>query len=269
MKNTTLPKATKDVLRFINKFGDKNPSFCQGFLKHHLESTIKSGYIYIRPRFSKSDIPVVKLIETKKEIFPFLSFNNSLYNNMAKPYVMEFLTGVYLENYCHLTTPCRVMGVDRTYAKTYGDEMYMMFDFLAINPGIFQDKDIQIFCDLFVDTLFARTTHPKILNPETQTDLSPVYEKMNGMYYFDAQILYYMSKTLAMRGLDTSKVKTAFQKLPFQEDLGQTYIPIYKQMDIFEDFVNGANYVLENQDEIFKGEMAYKSRPSRFAENEK
>ena len=131
--------------------------------------------------------------------------------------------------------------------------MFEMFDFLAINPGTFKDPDIQVFCDLFVDTLFARTTYPKILDPEKQTDLSPVYEKMNGMYYFDAQILYYMTKTLADRGLDTSKVKTAFEKLPFQEDLGQTYIPIYKQMDKFEDFSNGAMYILDNQAEFFEG----------------
>lgn len=253
MNNKMLPKTTKEVVKFINKYGNKNPTFCQSFLKYHLESTIKSGYIYVKPPiFSKNDIPIVKLIETKKEIFPFLSFNNGIYNKMSKDYVMEFLTGMFFENYCRLTTPCRVLGIDRTFAKTYGDEMLEMFDFLAVNPKVFKDKDIQIFCDLFVDALFARTTYPKILHPETATKLSPVYEKMNGMYYFDAHILYNMANVLAERGLDTSKIKQGLSKLPFQEDLGQTYIPIYKQMDIFEDFAIGANYVIDNQNEFIK-----------------
>ena len=253
MNKNTLPQSIKEVVKFINKFGDKNPSFCQRLLKQHLDTTIKFGYIYTKSGFSRNEIPVISPIESKKELIPFLSFKNNIYNKIAKTYVMEFLTGMYLEEYARMTTPCRVMGIDRTYAKTYGDAMFEMFDFLAINPGTFKDPDIQIFCDLFVDTLFARTTYPKILDPEKQTQLSPVYEKMNGMYYFDAQILYYMTKTLADRGLDTSKVKTAFEKLPFQEDLGQTYIPIYKQMDKFEDFVSGAMYILDNQAEFFEG----------------
>ena len=92
---------------------------------------------------------------------------------------------------------------------------------------------------------------------------------MNGMYYFDAQILYYMARTLVGRGLDTSKVKTAFEKLPFQEDLGQTYIPIYKQMDKFEDFVSGAMYILDNQAEFFEGDKQKDSQLDHAVELER
>ncbi|MBQ2713539.1 MAG: hypothetical protein IJF22_01035, partial [Clostridia bacterium] len=111
MKKNTFPQSIKEVVKFINKFGDKNPSFCQRLLKQHLDTTIKFGYIYTKSGFNKSEISVISPIESKKELIPFLSFKNNIYNKIAKTYVMEFLKGMYLDEYARMTTPCRVMGI--------------------------------------------------------------------------------------------------------------------------------------------------------------
>ena len=74
MKKNAMPQSIKEVVKFINKFGDKNPSFCQRLLKQHLDTTIKFGYIYTKSGFSRNEIPVISPIESKKRAYSVFKF---------------------------------------------------------------------------------------------------------------------------------------------------------------------------------------------------
>ena len=169
----------------------------------------------------------------------------------------------YLEEFCHDTTTKHDNGglkVRRSFVAPYEEALLSKWRFWAFNceknGNYFTKRDLQYFVDKYVETLFARTTHPlyteepycvksgTIVGGKELVQPFWFYEALSGMYYHDVRILFYMASELANHGLKLQSIEKAINNLCFQVDPGEPkfdftkpqklqYMPIYQQKELF------------------------------------
>ena len=127
----------------------------------------------------------------------------------------------YLEEFCHDTTTKHDNGglkVRRSFVAPYEEALLSKWRFWAFNceknGNYFTKRDLQYFVDKYVETLFARTTHPLYTEEPYWVKNQLVhpfwfYKALSGMYYHDARILFYMASELANHGLNLRSIEKA------------------------------------------------------------
>lgn len=262
MENLDIYKKTaKEFVKFINKNWKQSPDECRELIIRYFNATLKDGYMFVscKPKLkerilekSANKICGVKVIETPFELQEFLQFENRDFLKLIKPYTMDFLEN-FIRNYYIETIPTRteIRGeyVQINSPQPYAENMFLMLDFVLKNSHYFFDNDVEKLSNAFLEAITARTQSQPAEKYQKLKIKGNVYDKMQGMYYFDAEILYNLSKGLVMRGLSVDNIKKVLG-LGFEEDLGKAgYQAIDKQIGMFEDFCSGAQYVVNNPDE--------------------
>lgn len=250
----------KKFVKYVNANWHKNPEKYGDIVKKYLERTIKDGVMFvvrtpsIKERIlekSNNKILGIMALESVYDFQELLMFKNGYYQEMAKPYVMDFVLNGYMQNYYFGTVPCKMREGEEFYQtnspQLAGEDMLALTKFILQNPEMFNKQDVQNFTNKFVETCFLRKQKNSALPSPYKKDISPYfYDRMEGLYYFEEEALYEMAKGLAERGLPLDNIKRALS-LEFDEDLGQEgYIPLEKQANLFYAFKEMATCVIEN-----------------------
>lgn len=102
-------------------------------------------------------------------------------------------------------------------------------------PEIFSNRDLEIFSNQYIKSLYARKNPPNPPFQQTGTKKPDFhYKAIKGMYCFDAQILHKMSLDLVRRNLNLIDINNAITNLDFEADIS-FYVKVIKQYKERED----------------------------------